>query len=89
MSGALRSTSSPAGLGWPDGIERTRKIVGKRPAVPVIVIAVSGSIESANSAMRAGAYDLVVDGHKSLTGETLGSDRCTLCRKPERCGLPG
>mgnify|MGYP000146089700 CR=1 FL=1 len=51
-----------------NGIELTKKIVGNRPDLPVIVITAFGSMESAISAMRAGAYDFVT---KPLEVDTL------------------
>lgn len=42
-----------------NGIELTKKLVGNRPDLPVIVITAFGSMESAIAAMRAGAYDFV------------------------------
>ena len=41
------------------GLELCERLVGARPDVPVIVITGLGSMETAISAMRAGAYDFV------------------------------
>ena len=42
------------------GIELCQRIVENRPDVPVVVVTAFGSMESAISAIRAGAYDFIV-----------------------------
>jgi two-component system response regulator HydG len=42
-----------------DGIELCQRMVGNRPDVPVVVMTAFGSLETAVSAIRAGAYDFV------------------------------
>jgi len=42
-----------------NGIELCRRIVSLRPDIPVIVITAFGSMDSAVSALRAGAYDFI------------------------------
>ncbi len=42
-----------------DGIELCKRIVGSRPEIPVIVLTGFGSLETAVSAIRAGAYDFL------------------------------
>ncbi len=42
-----------------DGLELCERIVGNRPDVPVVVITAFGSLETAISAIRVGAYDFV------------------------------
>ncbi|HXV60478.1 MAG TPA: sigma-54 dependent transcriptional regulator [Vicinamibacteria bacterium] len=42
-----------------DGIELCERIVANRPDVPVVVITAFGSVDTAVSAMRAGAYDFI------------------------------
>src|SRR3974390_1194227 len=47
------------------GIEFTERVLGVKPDMPVIVVTGHGSLETAISAMRAGAFDFVtkpVDG---------------------------
>lgn len=41
------------------GIDLTRQILNRWPELPVVVITAFGSIDSADAAMRAGAYDFV------------------------------
>ncbi len=41
------------------GIELTKRVVENRPDVPVVVITAFGSLDTAVSALRAGAYDFV------------------------------
>ncbi len=47
------------GMSDMSGIELCTRIIGTRPDVPVIVITAHGSMETAISAMRAGAYDFL------------------------------
>ncbi|HSF19726.1 MAG TPA: sigma-54 dependent transcriptional regulator [Vicinamibacteria bacterium] len=42
-----------------DGIELCERIAANRPDVPVVVITAFGSVDTAVSAMRAGAYDFI------------------------------
>lgn len=42
-----------------DGIQLCERIVGSRPDLPVVVLTAFGSLETAISAIRAGAYDFV------------------------------
>jgi two-component system, NtrC family, response regulator AtoC len=42
-----------------DGIELCRRLVAMRPDVPVIVVTAFGSIDTAISALRAGAFDFI------------------------------
>jgi DNA-binding NtrC family response regulator len=51
-----------------DGIEMCRRIVESRPGVPVVVITAFGSMDTAVSALRAGAYDFV---NKPIDMDTL------------------
>jgi DNA-binding NtrC family response regulator len=42
-----------------NGLELTRRILDQRPDMPIIIITAFGSLETAVSAIRAGAYDFV------------------------------
>jgi DNA-binding NtrC family response regulator len=57
------------GMSDMDGLELCTRIIGTRPDVPVIVITAHGSMESAISAMRAGAYDFLT---KPVDNKLLG-----------------
>ncbi|HEX9618493.1 MAG TPA: sigma-54 dependent transcriptional regulator [Polyangiaceae bacterium] len=46
-------------LGGPNGIDLCRRLADQRPDTPVIVITAFGSLDTAISAMRAGAYDFL------------------------------
>lgn len=46
-------------LGGPSGIDLCRQLAEQRPDTPVIVITAFGSLDTAISAMRAGAYDFL------------------------------
>ena len=52
-----------------DGIELTERVLGVKPDMPVIVVTGVGSLETAISAMRAGAFDFVT---KPVDGSLLG-----------------
>lgn len=41
------------------GLDVVKSVVGKHPAIPVIVLTAHGSVDSAVEAMRAGAYDFL------------------------------
>jgi len=56
-------------MGGMSGLELCRRIAGGHPGVPVVVITAFGSMESAVSAIRAGAYDFVI---KPLDIDELG-----------------
>ena len=47
------------GMGEMDGLALCEQMIGARPGIPVIVLTGLGSMESAISAMRAGAYDFL------------------------------
>jgi two-component system response regulator HydG len=51
------------------GIEFTERVLGVKPDMPVIVVTGHGSLETAISAMRAGAFDFVT---KPVDGSLLG-----------------
>jgi len=42
-----------------DGLELTRRLVGRSPETPVVVITAHGSVETAVEAMRRGAFDYI------------------------------
>ncbi len=50
---------SDLGMAEMDGLVLCEAILAKRPGIPVIVVTGLGSMESAISAMRAGAYDFI------------------------------
>lgn len=52
-----------------DGIELTQKIIERRPHSAIVVITGNGNIETAITAMRAGAYDFLV---KPIDSNVLG-----------------
>ena len=55
-------------MGGMDGNELCRRILERRPDLPVVVLTAFGSMESAVGAIRAGAYDFIV---KPVELETL------------------
>jgi DNA-binding NtrC family response regulator len=50
-----------------DGIEALRRIVARRPNLPIIMVSAQGVVETAVEAMRIGAYDYITKGQDDLT----------------------
>ncbi|NNE71384.1 MAG: sigma-54-dependent Fis family transcriptional regulator [Rhodothermales bacterium] len=50
-----------------DGIEALRRIVARRPGLPIIMVSAQGVVETAVEAMRIGAYDYITKGQDDLT----------------------
>ena len=49
-----------------DGIEVLRRIVARRPNLPIIMVSAQGVVETAVEAMRLGAYDYITKGQDDL-----------------------
>ncbi|MFT5142030.1 MAG: two-component system response regulator AtoC [Rhodothermales bacterium] len=49
-----------------DGIEVLRRIVARRPELPIIMVSAQGVVETAVEAMRLGAYDYITKGQDDL-----------------------
>ncbi|MBO6574145.1 MAG: sigma-54-dependent Fis family transcriptional regulator [Rhodothermales bacterium] len=50
-----------------DGIEVLRRIVSRRPNLPIIMVSAQGVVETAVEAMRIGAYDYITKGQDDLS----------------------
>jgi DNA-binding NtrC family response regulator len=73
LSKDFHAVISDVAMAEMDGLELCKRILEKRPGIPVIVVTGQGSMESAIGAMRVGAYDFVtkpVD--PKLLGLTVG-----------------
>lgn len=57
---AFDAVLTDLGMSEMDGVALCERMLGTQPGLPVLVVTAHGSLESAVSAMRAGAYDFLV-----------------------------
>ncbi|MEZ4256422.1 MAG: sigma-54 dependent transcriptional regulator [Polyangiales bacterium] len=69
VKGEFDAIVTDLGMGGYSGVEMCERLVGARPGTPVIVVTGLSKMETAISAMRAGAYDYLV---KPIDGKVLG-----------------
>ncbi|MCA9490747.1 MAG: sigma-54-dependent Fis family transcriptional regulator, partial [Myxococcales bacterium] len=67
-------------MGRMDGLEVCRRVVERRPGLPVVVLTAFGSMESAIAAIRAGAYDFLAK-PVDIDGLALALDRAVQHRR--------